>query len=68
VAAHGRGELGVPRASLDHREDFRAVHPSVGQAAAAAQATEEGSALLCPDPRRGDVGVEVLLGLVVGMD
>src|SRR3989339_1431131 len=55
----------MPRASLDHREDFCAVHPSVGQVARAAEASEEGSALPGADSCRGDVGVEVLLGLVV---
>ena len=52
--------------ALDHREHFAAVEAAVGELPPSVEAAEEGSAPLVSDAGSRDVGVEVLLGLVMG--
>ena len=71
VAAEGMAvgrhtQFGLAHAPLDHAEDIDAVHAVRGEGAALGHRAPQRGALLVSDPGRLEVGVEILLGVVVG--
>ena len=59
-------QFGLAHAPLDHAEDIDAVHAVRGEGAALGHRAPQRGALLVSDPGRLEVGVEILLGVVVG--